>query len=58
MHEEPNFRVSHLGGFFIFIFLKIFFTEIYFRFHILQFYTSTARQGAAGGLPPAVETYM
>ena len=31
------------GDFFILYFLKTFFTEIYFRFHILQFYTPTAR---------------
>ena len=40
--------ILQTGGFFIFIFLKTFFTEIYFQFHILQFYTPTARQGAAG----------
>ena len=48
-------------GFFIFIFFKTVFTEIYFWFHILQFYTPTAQQGAAGGLPPgrgAAGTYM
>ena len=36
-------------------------TEIYFWFYILQFYTPTARQGAAGGLPSgreAVGIYM
>ena len=38
------------SGFFIFIFLKTFFTEIYFRFHILQFYTPTARQGGGRDL--------
>ena len=31
----------------------MFFTEIYFRFHILQFCTPTARQG--GGRGPAVQ---
>ena len=39
-------------AFFIFIFFKIVFTEIYFRFHNLQVYTPTARQEAAGGLLP------
>ena len=39
------------AAFLFLYFLKIFFTEIYFRFHNLQFYTPTARQGAA-------ETYI
>ena len=36
------------AAFLFLYFLKTFFTEIYFRFHILQFYTPTAREGAAG----------
>ena len=32
-------------------FSKLFFTEIYFRFHNLQIYTPTVRQ--RGGRPPA-----
>ena len=51
-------------SYFAFLFLyfsKTFFTEIYFRFHNLQFYTPTARQG--GGKGPAARqgaagTYM
>ena len=43
-------------AFFIFIFFKNIFTEIYFWFHNLQFYIPTARQGATarlrGGRPP------
>jgi len=42
--------ILQTGGFFIFIFLKTFFTEIYFQFHILQFYTPTARQGGGSDL--------
>ena len=41
-----------VGVFFIFIFFKIVFKKIYFRFHNLQVYTLTVRQGAAGGLLP------
>ena len=44
---DPGIR-SDRGAFLFLYFLKTFFTEIYFRFHILQFYTPTARQGAAG----------
>ena len=43
---------QQLRFFHFYIFLKSFFIEIYFRFHNLQVYTPTARQGAAGGLPP------
>ena len=50
MRTRLTIRLTLDRGFFYFyIFLKIFFTEIYFRFHNLQFYTPTARQGAAGG---------
>ena len=39
------------GASFLFLyFSKIFFTEIYFRFHNLQFYTPTARQGGGSDL--------
>ena len=39
------------GRAFLFLyFLKTFFTEIYFRFHILQFCTPTARQGGGRDL--------
>jgi len=41
-----------LQPFLFLYFLKTFFIEIYFWFHNLQFYTPTARQGAAAG------TYM
>ena len=37
--------------FYFYIFSKLFFTEIYFRFHNLQIYTPTAR--LRGGRPPA-----
>ena len=64
----PNV-IGYILALFLFLyFLKLFFTEIYFRFHNLQVYTPTARQGggrgvaapipllpgrgAAGGLPP------
>ena len=38
------------AAFLFLYFLKMFFTEIYFRFHILQFYTPTARQGGGRDL--------
>jgi hypothetical protein len=41
-----------VASFLFLYFSKIFFIEIYFQFHNLQFYTPTARQGAAGGLQP------
>ena len=40
-----------LASFLFLYFSKTFFTEIYFQFHNLQFYTPTARQG--GGRGPA-----
>ena len=49
LERTPRYAAVQ-GGFFIFMFFKnIFFTEIYFRFHILQFYTPTARQGGGRG---------
>ena len=59
MPEEERGRTARLRPvlgsvpalFFIFIFFKIVFTEIYFRFHNLQIYTPTAR--LRGGRPPA-----
>ena len=41
---------SFLAAFLFLYFLKMFFTEIYFRFHILQFYTPTAQQGGGRDL--------
>ena len=39
--------------FFLFLyFSKLFFTEIYFRFHNLQIYTPTARRRGGRPLPP------
>jgi len=43
------------AAFLFLYFLKMFFTEIYFRFHILQFCTPTARQG--GGRDQHVNKY-
>ena len=40
---------ANVRVFSIFIFLKIFFIEIYFWFHNLQFYAPTARQGVGRG---------
>ena len=53
----PNV-IGYILALFLFLyFLKLFFTEIYFRFHNLQVYTPTARQGGGrgprGGRPPA-----
>ena len=46
-----------LGAAFLFLyFLKTFFIEIYFQFHILQFYTPTARQ--RGGRDLHVNKYI
>ena len=43
-----NFAAFFQRLFYFYIFQKHFFTEIYFRFHNLQFYTPAARQEAAG----------
>ena len=48
--QKPISRPSKKAVFLFLYFLKTFFTEIYFRFHILQFYTPTPGRGAAGGL--------
>ena len=48
-HEGASWFVV-VAAFLFLYFLKTFFTEIYFRFHILQFYTPTARQGGGRDL--------
>ena len=57
--EHPSGRPScwaACGASFLFLyFSKTFFTEIYFQFHNLQFYTPTARQG--GGRGPAAQQW-
>ena len=40
---RPKYLFAFLRVFLFFYFLKLFFTEIYFRFHNLQIYTPTAR---------------
>ena len=45
--------VAQIASFLILYFSKIFFIEIYFQFHNLQFYTPPARQG--GGRGPAAQ---
>ena len=46
LRECDRFGRSRQAAFFLFLyFLKMFFIEIYFWFHNLQFYTPTARQG-------------
>ena len=42
-------RPPYLASFLFLYFSKTFFTEIYFQFHNLQFYTPTARQGGGRG---------
>ena len=46
----PSDSNQLLQFFYFYIFQNRFFTEIYFRFHILQFYTPTARQGGGRDL--------
>ena len=51
-HRPQNTR-AHVTVCSVFLFLyfsKLFFTKIYFRFDILQFYTPTARQGSGRDL--------
>ena len=48
VHAGTVQQVHSLASFLFLYFSKPFFTEIYFQFHNLQFYTPTARQGAAG----------
>ena len=50
--SSPGVCARRKEAFFIFLyFSKLFFTEIYFRFHNLQVCTPTARQGPAAPLP-------
>ena len=46
----PNLAYGVFSSFLFLYFSKTFFTEIYFQFHNLQFYTPTARQGGGRDL--------
>ena len=48
-HDDTQPAPTSAAAFLFLYFLKTFFTEIYFQFHNLQFYTPTARQGAGWG---------
>ena len=47
--RAPHAGLHSVASFLFLYFFKKKFTEIYFRFYILQFYTPTARQGGGSG---------
>ena len=50
LHAGQILASGQIGRLFIFIFFKMFFIEIYFWFHILQFYTPTVQRGGGRDL--------